>query len=57
MPFFNRSNNEYFILAIQSARVPHGRNGSFLRFVAKALCDNRKDKSGEKLAKSEKDKL
>ena len=41
MPFFNRSNNEDLILAIQSAGVSNGRN-SF-----------RKDKSGEKLAESE----
>lgn len=41
MSFFNRSNNEYLILAIQSAGVSNGRN-SF-----------RKDKSGEKLAESD----
>ena len=41
MPFFNRSNNEDLILAIQSAGVFNGRNGF------------RKDKSGEKLAESE----
>ena len=41
MPFFNRSNNEYHILAIHSAGVSNGRNGF------------RKDKSGEKLAESE----
>jgi hypothetical protein len=41
MPFFNRSNNEDLILAIQSAGVSRGRNGF------------RKDKSGEKLAESE----
>ena len=41
MPFFNRSNNEDLILAIQSAGVSNGRNGF------------RKDKSGEKLAESE----
>lgn len=40
MSFFNCSNNENLILAIQSAGVYNGRN-SF-----------RKDKSGEKLAKS-----
>ncbi len=45
MPFFNRSNNEDLILAIQSARVSRGRN------------DFRKDKSGEKLAESEEDLL
>lgn len=45
MPFFNRSNNEDLILAIQSAGVSNGRNGF------------RKDKSGEKLAKSEEDLL
>ena len=41
MPFFNRSNNEDLILAIQSAWVSRGRNG---------FC---KDKSGEKLAELE----
>ncbi|MCM1139965.1 MAG: hypothetical protein NC453_15470 [Muribaculum sp.] len=41
MPFFNRTNNEDLILAIQSAGVSRGRNGF------------RKDKSGEKLAESE----
>jgi hypothetical protein len=41
IPFFNRSNNEDLILAIQSAGVSRGRNGF------------RKDKSGEKLAESE----
>jgi hypothetical protein len=41
MPFFNRSNNEDLVLAIQSAGVSRGRNGF------------RKDKSGEKLAESE----
>jgi hypothetical protein len=41
MPFFNRSNNEDLILAIQSAGVSRGRNGFH------------KDKSGEKLAESE----
>ena len=45
MPFFNRSNNEHFILAVQSASVSNGRNGF------------RKDKSGEKLAESEEDLL
>ena len=45
MPFFNRSNNEDLILAIQSAGVSNGRNGF------------RKDKSGEKLAESEEDLL
>ncbi len=53
MPFFNRSNNEDLILAIQSAGVSRGRNGFFLRYATKALHDNRKDKSGEKLAESE----
>ena len=43
MPFFNRSNNEDLILAIQSAGVSRGRNGF------------RKDKSGDKLAESEED--
>lgn len=45
MPFFNRSNNEDLILAVQSAGVSRGRNGF------------RKDKSGEKLAESEEDLL
>lgn len=45
MPFFNRSNNEDLILAIQSAGVSRGRNGFH------------KDKSGEKLAESEEDLL
>ena len=45
MPFFNRSNNEDLILAIQSAGVSNGRNGF------------KKDKSGEKLAESEEDLL
>lgn len=45
MPFFNRSNNEDLILAVQSACVSNGRNGF------------RKDKSGEKLAESEEDPL
>ena len=45
MPFFNRSNNEDLILAVQSAGVSNGRNGF------------RKDKSGEKLAESEEDLL
>ena len=45
MPFFNRSNNEDLILAIQSAGVSRGRNGF------------RKDTSGEKLAESEEDLL
>ena len=45
MPFFNRSNNEDLILAIQSAGVSNGRNVF------------RKDKSGEKLAESEEDLL
>ena len=45
MPFFNRSNNEDLILAIQSAGVSRGRNGF------------RKDKSGEKLSESEEDLL
>ena len=30
VPFFNRSNNEDLILAIQSASVSNGRNGFFL---------------------------
>ncbi len=45
MPFFNRSNNEDLILAIQAAGVSVGRNGF------------RKDKAGEKLAESEEDLL
>ena len=45
MPFFNRSNNEDLILAIQTAGVSRGRNGF------------KKDKSGEKLAESEEDLL
>ena len=45
MPFFNRSNNEDLILAVQSAGVSNDRNGF------------RKDKSGEKLAESEEDLL
>lgn len=45
MPMFNRQNNNDLILAIQSAGVMRGRNG----FA--------KDKSGEKLAESEDDKL
>ena len=45
MPFFNRSNNEDLILAIQTVGVSRGRNGF------------RKDKSGEKLAESEEDPL
>lgn len=45
VPFFNRSNNEDLILAVQSAGVSNGRNGF------------KKDKSGEKLAESEEDLL
>ena len=45
MPFFNRSNNEDLILAVQSAGVSKGRSGF------------RKDKFGEKLAESEEDLL
>lgn len=45
VPFFNRSNNEDLILAVQSAGVSRGRNGF------------KKDKSGEKLAESEEDLL
>lgn len=45
MPFFNRSNNQDLILAIQTAGISRGRNGF------------RKDKSGEKLAESEEDLL
>ena len=45
MPFFNRSNNEDLIHAVQSAGVSNGRNGF------------KKGKSGEKLAESEEDLL
>lgn len=45
MPFFNSSNNEDLILAVQSAEVSNERNGF------------RKDKSGEKHAESEEDLL
>ena len=45
MPFFNRSNNEDLILAIQSAGVIKGRNGFH------------KHKAGEKLAESEENLL
>ncbi|MEY8685787.1 hypothetical protein AB9N12_06475 [Bacteroides sp. AN502(2024)] len=45
MPFFNRSNNEDLILAIQSAGVSRGCNGF------------RKDKSGEKLAEPKEELL
>ena len=45
MPFFNQQNNDDQILAIQSAGVSRGRNGF------------RKDKGGEKFAKSEEDLL
>lgn len=45
MPFFNRSNNEDLILAIQCAGVSRGRNGFH------------KDKAGEKLAESEENLL
>lgn len=44
-PYFNRQNNDDLILAIQSAGVSRGRNGF------------QKDKSGEKLAESEDDRL
>ncbi len=57
MPFFNRSNNDNLILAIQSAGVSRGRNEFFLHYATKALHDNCKDKSGEKLAESEEDLL
>ena len=43
MHFFNRSNNEDLIFAIQTAGVSRGRNGC------------KKDKSGEKLEESEED--
>lgn len=45
MPYFNRSNNEDLLLAMQLAGVRVGRNG----FT--------KDKGGEKLAESEEDLL
>lgn len=45
MPFFNRSNNDDLILAVQSAGVSNGRNGFH------------KNKSGEKLAESEENLL
>ena len=44
-PYFNRQNNDDLILAIQSAGVSRGRNGF------------KKDKSGEKLAETEDDRL
>lgn len=44
-PYFNRQNNDDLILAIQSAGVTKGRNGFH------------KDKSGEKLAETEDDRL
>lgn len=44
-PYFNRQNNDDLILAIQSAGVTVGRNGFH------------KDKSGEKLAETEDDRL
>lgn len=44
-PYFNRQNNDDLILAIQSAGVDRGRLGF------------RKDKSGEKLAETEDDRL
>ena len=44
-PYFNRQNNDDLILAIQSAGVARGRLGF------------RKDKSGEKLAETEDDRL
>lgn len=45
MPMFNRQNNDDLILAIQTAGVIRGRNGF------------QKDKSGEKLAETEEDRL
>ena len=45
MPFFNHTNNEDLILAIQAAGVSRGRNGL------------RKDKAGEELAETEEDLL
>ncbi len=45
MPFFNLSNDEDLILAVQSTGVSNGRNGF------------RKDKFGEKPAESEEDLL
>ena len=44
-PMFNRQNNDDLILAIQTAGVIRGRNGF------------QKDKSGEKLAEPEEDRL
>ncbi|WP_300505246.1 hypothetical protein [uncultured Duncaniella sp.] len=44
-PYFNRQNNDDLILAVQSAGVSRGRNGF------------QKDKSGEKLAETEDDRL
>lgn len=44
-PYFNRQNNDDLILAIQTAGVLRGRNGF------------QKDKSGEKLAETEDDRL
>ncbi len=44
-PYFNRQNNDDLILAIQGAGVRRGRNGF------------QKDKSGEKLAETEDDRL
>lgn len=44
-PYFNRQNNDDLILAVQSAGVSRGRNGFS------------KDKSGEKLAETEDDRL
>lgn len=44
-PYFNRQNNDDLILAVQSAGVRRGRNGF------------QKDKSGEKLAETEDDRL
>ena len=45
MPFFNRQNNDYLILAIQTAGVVSGRNGF------------RKDKGGDKLDETEENLL
>ncbi len=45
------------IFAIQSIGGIYGRNEFFLRFAAKALRDNYKNKSDEKLAEPEKDLL
>ena len=42
MPFFNRSNNDDLILAIQSAGVSRGRNGFFASKAPKAMTERTK---------------